>query len=331
MTFDERVLALAPLGLTERQTRFVVTVALHGGYCLRRQYATFAGVRYGKNVRDFLDGLVHIGVASRFTCRTDRGHVYHIGARSVYRAIEQEDNRNRRHVTPALIARKLMLLDFVLAEPGVDWYATEEEKVRLFRDRFGVPESALPRRRYEGERVEDGTTTRFFVQKLPIYLAEGVPHFVYLATELGTHAFEQFLQEHQLLLRHLSPWVVVCARPDHLRPLPGCQRVFDSFLAGRGGGSARGLAEQLVRYFSIRQAVERDDLAGLSAEQLHEFRNARRRFGTPAVEQQYASWLANGGEIQSGRVPSEGELNGRLVLRQLAHPYEQFGTLAGVA
>ena len=38
MTFDERVRALAPLGFSERQTRFLVTVALHSGFCLRRHY-----------------------------------------------------------------------------------------------------------------------------------------------------------------------------------------------------------------------------------------------------------------------------------------------------
>ena len=58
MTFDERVRALEPLGFTPRQTRFLVTVALHSGYCLRRQYVAFAGLQYGKNVRDFLDELV---------------------------------------------------------------------------------------------------------------------------------------------------------------------------------------------------------------------------------------------------------------------------------
>ena len=90
MTLDERVHALAPLGLTPRQTRFLVTVALHSGYCLRRQYAAFAGVRYGKNVRHFLDGLVATGVASRTRFRADRGHVYHLHARPLYRAIGLE-------------------------------------------------------------------------------------------------------------------------------------------------------------------------------------------------------------------------------------------------
>jgi hypothetical protein len=47
MTFDERVQALQPLGLTPRQTRFLVTVALHSGFCVRRQYAAFARIRYG--------------------------------------------------------------------------------------------------------------------------------------------------------------------------------------------------------------------------------------------------------------------------------------------
>ena len=96
MTFEERLEALSPLGFTPRQTRFLVTVALHSGYCLRRQYASFAGVAYGKNVRTFLDALVERRLASRFTYRADRGHLYHVQARSIYRALGHEDDRNRR-------------------------------------------------------------------------------------------------------------------------------------------------------------------------------------------------------------------------------------------
>jgi hypothetical protein len=47
MTFDERVAALAPLGFTPRQTRFLVTAALHSGYCLRRQYLAFLDIGLG--------------------------------------------------------------------------------------------------------------------------------------------------------------------------------------------------------------------------------------------------------------------------------------------
>jgi len=170
MTFDERVLALEYLGLTPRQTRFLVTVALHGGYCVRRQYLAFAGVAYGKTVRDFLDGLVRQRLAERFLFHGNRGHIYHVHARSIYRAIDQLDNRNRRHVSPAVIARKLMVLDFVLTEPEADWYATEQDKVALFAERFRVPQSDLPSRVYDASDTLLPPTTRYFIHKLPIFL-----------------------------------------------------------------------------------------------------------------------------------------------------------------
>ncbi len=107
MTFDERVTALASLGFSDRQTRFLVTVALHSGFCLRRHYTAFADLQYGAGVRDFLDRLVSRRLARRFGFRRDRGHVYHLCNSSIYTAIGQDDNRNRRRTGAALIARKL--------------------------------------------------------------------------------------------------------------------------------------------------------------------------------------------------------------------------------
>jgi hypothetical protein len=329
VTFEDRVQALASLGLTDRQTRFLVTVALHGGYCLRRQYTAFAGVRYGKNVRDFLDGLVERGLAARFTYRADRGHVYHVNRRPLYRAIGQEDNRNRRTISPALIARKLMLLDFVLGEPDVRWFATEDEKVSLFVHDFGVPEVDLPKRVYDAARVDDDRTVRFFVQKLPIYLAGDppVPHFLYLAMESGPHGFELFLRDHGRLLRRLPAWAVVCLRPSHLGPLAGCELAFDRFVRGEG----RGLGADLERYFSARRAIEREEFTRLSVAELNQFRAARRRFATPAIEASYAAWLAADPGASASADVEPGQRTGRLIVRQLAHPYDQFGTMAGVA
>lgn len=117
MTFDERVRALEHLGFNEAQTRFIVTVALHSGFCLRRHYAKLTGLKYGAGVRGFLDRLVGRGLARRHDFRRDRGHVYHLHHTGIYTAIGQDDNRNRRHTSPALIARKLMLFDYVLDHP----------------------------------------------------------------------------------------------------------------------------------------------------------------------------------------------------------------------
>jgi hypothetical protein len=43
MEFKDRVRAISEFGFTERQARFLVTVMLHSGVCLLRQYSSFAG------------------------------------------------------------------------------------------------------------------------------------------------------------------------------------------------------------------------------------------------------------------------------------------------
>src|SRR5205823_6232984 len=105
-------------------------------------------------------------------------HVYHLHARSLYRALGQEDNRNRRQASSAQIARKVMLLDYVLSRSNVDWYATEQDKVDLFVARFGLPIGVLPRRMFRGAD-DECRATRYFVQKLPIFIAGEPPvvHF----------------------------------------------------------------------------------------------------------------------------------------------------------
>jgi hypothetical protein len=133
MTFDDRVRALEPLGFTPRQTRFIATVALHSGYCLRRQYGAFAGVRYGKNVCDFFETLVERQLAERFTQRPDRGLIYHLQARAIYRALGQDENRNRREASAAL-SRADHGARLRARHPELDWLATEADKVELFAE-----------------------------------------------------------------------------------------------------------------------------------------------------------------------------------------------------
>jgi hypothetical protein len=328
MTFDERVQALEFLRLTDRQTRFLTTVALHSGYCLRRQYLAFAGVRYGKNVRDFLDGLVMRGIALRFTYRADRGHVYHLHARAIYRALQQDDNRNRRVASPALIARKLMLLDLVLSEPDVEWFATEHDKVELFTARGGIDADDLPHRTFDGDGDDDAATTRYFIDKLPIYVprSAAVPHFVYLASDTSTQGFEQFLRDHRRLFARLPAWAVVCAKPAHLVGLSAHETTFNDFVQGKAVGNADGLR----RLFATRRLVEDGQLGKLTADDLHGFRQARKLFATPRTERLYVAWLADG-EAAFTDVGAPPLGSGQLLSRTLPHTYEQFGSMAGVA
>jgi hypothetical protein len=58
LNFEDRVRAVAEFGFSKRQARFLVTVMLHAGVCVPRQYARFAGIAYGHKVNRFFDKLV---------------------------------------------------------------------------------------------------------------------------------------------------------------------------------------------------------------------------------------------------------------------------------
>ena len=153
-----------------------MTVALHSGFCLRRHYMAFAGLKYGAGVRDFLDRLVARRLARRSQFRPDRGHVYHLHNTRIYAAINQDDNRNRRRTSPALIARKLMLLDYVLGQPAADWYATEQDKVALFTDAIRHRARRTSLSACISHAVYDEpNTSRYFIHKLPIFLTGEPP------------------------------------------------------------------------------------------------------------------------------------------------------------
>jgi hypothetical protein len=334
MTFEERVHALNVLGLTDRQTRFVVTVALHSGFCLRRQYGAFAGVAYGKNVRDFLDGLVARRIATRLTCERNRGHVYHLHAKSLYRALHQDENRNRRTLGLALIARKLMLLDFVLGEASGEWFATEQDKVALFRDRFQVPLANLPRRVYRSRNGQTEPTARYFVHKFPIYVTGDVVHFVCLVTDVTGQAFTQFVWDHDSLLRRLPAWAIVAVGPTHFGGLGRCEVVFDRYMEGSLRPVAVERGQELRWYFATRRAVEQHDVGALSVTMVDRFHAARRQFASAVVDNLYADWLVHGDAAieRIGRPDTPaGGLSGRLLLRELPFTYAQCGAWPGVA
>ncbi len=84
-------------GLTPRQARFLGLVLEHSGVCLPRQDRTFAGIAHGRHTQRFLDKLIVGGFAT--TDLAAPAHAGHLQYKS----------------------ERLMILDGVLAEPGVAW------------------------------------------------------------------------------------------------------------------------------------------------------------------------------------------------------------------
>jgi hypothetical protein len=125
MTTQERADAVARLGFTERQARFLVTVMTHSGVCLPRQYTAFAGIVYGQKTRRFFGKVIADGHASTCRCLHNRALVYHVHGGALYRAVGEPHSRLRRPVPPAAVVPRLMLLDAVLASPGTTWLADD--------------------------------------------------------------------------------------------------------------------------------------------------------------------------------------------------------------
>ena len=320
------------MGFNACQAQFLTLVGLHSGYCLRRQYASFAGLAYGKNVRDFLDGLVEREFARRFTYRGDSGHIYHLNARRLYRAIGQEDNRNRRHAGPALVARKLMLLDYVLLGPDRDWYATEEDKFDLFVRRFGIDVEALPRRIYLGRRrqTSDGMTTiRYCVQKLPVFVdARSQVNFICLVTQANASEIDTFVSEHRTLLAQLPAWVLVVTGPNKIASDAHCAERFARARTGRPVSSTLTKAE-LTWLFETRRTIEAGGVNSLSVTDIQRYRRARASWND-RLQRAYSRWSANGSNMIPDVSAEHPLTNGRLVVCWLPYAYRQLGSLPGV-
>ncbi len=110
------------------------------------------GVERGKRSEDFLADLLDRGHCRRHVFAHNR-QVFHVRFRPFYRAVGDENSRNRREHQPQAIKARLMTLDFVLAHPENLYFATEREKVAHVCDERGIDHEALPAKAFPSRMV----------------------------------------------------------------------------------------------------------------------------------------------------------------------------------
>jgi len=210
MTFNERVNAISEFGFTTRQARFLVTVMLHGGVCVPRQYARLAGTAYGHKVNVFFDKLVGLRYALRSRCVHNRAAVYHVRHQRLYRAIGEPHSRNRKPVPASRVVERLMLLDAVISHAELDWLATSTDKVAYFNGEASSDMSRWPQQSVAG-------TCRYFPDHLPIGVSPtGHLVFLFLAMSPVTDDLKAFIQRHAALLETLPDWTVRLVMPPRV-------------------------------------------------------------------------------------------------------------------
>ncbi len=122
MTFDDRVAAIKPFGFTDRQSRFLVTVMLHSGVCMVRQYCAFSRIVRGQKTQDFFGSLVARKYATVSLDAHRKLRLFHVQHRGLYEAIGEPHNRHRKptplkmtmryaHLSPAFLSAEVGLLD----------------------------------------------------------------------------------------------------------------------------------------------------------------------------------------------------------------------------
>ena len=155
MTRPEHIEALIDLGYNEQESRFLYLVATHSGYFTLRQFLEYTGTAKGRNVHDFTSKSIRLEHVRAATCGY-RTSVFNLFSRKVYGALDRDNLRNRRRLSSELIRTRLLILDFVLAHPGLEFLETEADKVAYFRE-LAVPEALIPGRVYKG--IDPNSTT----------------------------------------------------------------------------------------------------------------------------------------------------------------------------
>jgi hypothetical protein len=329
VTRADQIRAVAKLGFTERQAGFLVTVLVHAGVCVGRQYCVYARIVRGQKVHDFFSTLVAKKFATPYTSAHRGARLYHVQGKRLYSAVGEPDNRNRRPATLARAIERLMLLDAVLADRGLRWLGTEREKVGYFQNATTLRPNELP---HLGFGVPPEQTARYFPDKLPIGVApDGRTHlFLYLVNRRAPVDFRAFLHRHVELLRALPNWELRLLTPQHLaEDVPAFEAAARQELAAPLRLDA---VDELSWFFKQQLSVE----AGAAPEDCAHFGRAHRQFHAPRYRTLYRLWKKEGNRLLHGTVSPvlEDALargRGRVTTEVLTRRYHHLSSLVGSA
>lgn len=326
---EEAVELIGHLGYTSEEAQFLALAAVHSGYFVRRQFSDFLCQGRGGAEARFIQKLLARGHAQVIPLRSNR-LLYHLRAKGMYARLGQTDNRNRRDKMPLTIKRKLMCLDFALLHRGQRFLGLEADKVAYFCEERGIAQEQLPVRRYPAHN-SGHTTERYFVDKLPLYVASSndslaapVVHFAYVDEGAESlDGFETFLEQYRELCTSLGRFEVVYVAAEP-RWTAKAERMFGRFYP-EGGGSIRPEDERMLKFFATRRKFETRDFSGFDAERIARFREEKREFA--GAEQLYQRWLSEGDEALRASLSSHGALEAAFRAVVLSHDYNLFGGL----
>jgi hypothetical protein len=287
----EHIERIRELGYTEPEARFLYIVAVHSGYFTLGQFRSFTKTSYGKRPTSFAQKLLKQGHATvRDYMR--RGSIFHLFSRIVYGQIEKDNLRNRKKHSFDFMRARLVLLDFILANPEWTYFETEQDKVQFFCEELGIPKESLPAKVYEGG-PHSKPTLRYFIDRFPLFLAPPFPgahpvvtlSYVDSGFETPSH-FAAHLGAYQRLFRELRSFrfLYIAAKDAYFR------KARERFRTAVETPLESDVASEVLRYFEIRRKWERHEYVVPVTQDLEFLNEARRRFSGDRFQALYQSW-----------------------------------------
>jgi hypothetical protein len=292
LTTAERVQVVADYGFTERQARFLVLVMRHAGLCVKRQYATFAGIANGgEKCNAFFDKLVRRRFAVASDCIHNRARLYHVHHKPLYQAIGEPDSRFRRAVPARAAAERLMRLDGALLSADLEWLTTRAEKLAWLQARTALEPGD---RRGDVAVPPDAAVASPCPGTFPIGIdAHGHLLLLYLATVPWTDDFRTFLIGHVDLLAVTTEWTLRVVFPRALRRAVAAYQtvIHEEFQQPL---SAAHLTQLRHHFFHRRRGTDLNTVPESLGTMLRGYVEA---FGGPRFTNLYRRWLAAGDAV----------------------------------
>jgi hypothetical protein len=291
----EHLERLQNLGYNPREAQFLSLVATHSGHFTARQFLAFTGQRKGCMLDRFIARLLDSHHA-RTIDYSRNTRVFNVFSRQIYGALDKDNLRNRRHLSDELIHTRLLILDFVLAQPNLLYLETEQDKLAYFHEQLRIPLSVIPGHVYAGIKSLS-TTKRFFVDRFSVFLtpvsttygSQTMPIFTYCDShDRNLKPFREHLRSYQQFLRRLSRFEFIYAAPDPAK-FERARRVFKRMFVGSVADSP----DDLIRYFRVRKLWDEQKYNSLTREDRDRLRAGNIRYSAERFQNAYKTWLAN--------------------------------------
>jgi hypothetical protein len=290
----EFLTAIRDLGYTETEAAFLYLVATHSGYFTRQQFLTFSAKAKGWCVHRLTSKTLEHRHA-RVTEYGKQTYVFNLYSRRIYGRIDKDNLRNRKRQSQELILVRLLILDFVLANPECRYLETEADKLAYFHGTVGLPLPVLPGRAYKGAH-SNSYTNRYFIDRFPIFFPNtggslSLPPLVTFtycdSADRSLAGYITHLRSYERFLRRLPAFNFVYAAPNPAkfsRAAALFTRLFE--------GSDRVSAKQLARYFEIRRLWDAGKYNSLTRADRDVLRDGDKRYADAGFESAYQKWLA---------------------------------------